>query len=52
MHVHPFNSPKYLREVVHPTVEAGLRKSGRERKDFTFATASFVVVGDTEKERN
>ena len=45
MHVHPFNSPKYLREVVHPAVEAGLRKSGRQRKDFTFATASFV--GDT-----
>src|SRR6266481_3723749 len=51
MHVHPFNSPKYLREVVHPTVEAGLKKSGRGRKDFTYATASFVVVGETEKER-
>jgi len=51
LHVHPFNSPKYLREVVHPAVESGLRKSGRTRKDFTFATTSFVVVGDTEKER-
>jgi probable F420-dependent oxidoreductase len=51
LHVHPFNSPKYLREVVHPAVEAGLRKAGRARQDFTFATASFVVVGDTEKER-
>jgi probable F420-dependent oxidoreductase len=51
MHVHPFNSPKYLREVVHPTVEAGLKRSGRSRKDFTYATASFVIVGDTEKER-
>jgi probable F420-dependent oxidoreductase len=51
MHVHPFNSPKYLREVVHPAVEAGLKKSGRARKDFTFATTSFVVVGDNEKER-
>jgi probable F420-dependent oxidoreductase len=51
MHVHPFNSPKYLREVVHPAVEAGLKKSGRGRKDFTFATASFVVVGDTPAER-
>ena len=51
MHVHPFNSPKYLREVVHPAVEAGLQRSGRTRKDFTFATATFVVVGDTEKER-
>jgi probable F420-dependent oxidoreductase len=51
MHVHPFNSPKYLREVVHPTVDAGLKQSGRSRKDFTYATASFVVVGNTEKER-
>ena len=52
MHVHPFNSPKYLREVVHPTVEAGLKKSGRGRKDFTYATASFVIVGDTSSERS
>jgi probable F420-dependent oxidoreductase len=51
MHVHPFNSPKYLREVVHPAVEAGLRRSGRTRHNFTFATTSFVIVGDTERER-
>jgi probable F420-dependent oxidoreductase len=51
MHVHPFNSPKYLREVVHPAVEEGLRRSGRSRQDFTYATAAFVVVGDTEQER-
>ena len=24
MHVHPFNSPKYLREIVHPAVAAAL----------------------------
>jgi probable F420-dependent oxidoreductase len=51
MHVHPFNSATYLREVVHPAVAEGLRRSGRSRKDFTFATASFVVVGDTPAER-
>jgi probable F420-dependent oxidoreductase len=51
MHVHPFNSPKYLREVVRPAVEAGLRRSGRSAKDFTYATSTFAVVGDTEKER-
>jgi alkanesulfonate monooxygenase SsuD/methylene tetrahydromethanopterin reductase-like flavin-dependent oxidoreductase (luciferase family) len=28
LHVHPFNSPKYLRESVHPWVEGGLRTSG------------------------
>jgi probable F420-dependent oxidoreductase len=51
LHVHPFNSPKYLREVVHPAVGEGLRRSGRTRADFTYATATFVVVGDTDKER-
>jgi probable F420-dependent oxidoreductase len=50
LHVHPFNSPKYLRESVHPWVEAGLRASGRSRRDFTYATSSFVVVGDTDAE--
>src|SRR5437867_10313332 len=34
LHVHPFNSPKYLREYVHPAVEEGLRASGRKRTDF------------------
>jgi probable F420-dependent oxidoreductase len=51
MHVHPFNSPKYLREVVRPAVEDGLRRSGRSAKDFTYATSTFVVLGDTEAER-
>jgi probable F420-dependent oxidoreductase len=50
LHVHPFNSPKYLREYVHPAVNEGLTKAGRRREDFTYATASFVVVGDTEEE--
>ncbi len=51
LHVHPFNSPKYLREYVHPAVEEGLRASGRTRTDFTYATASFVVISDTDEER-
>jgi probable F420-dependent oxidoreductase len=51
LHVHPFNSPKYLREYVHPAVEEGLARAGRRRADFTYATASFVVLGDTEQER-
>jgi len=50
LHVHPFNSPKYLREYVHPAVDEGLKTSGRKRADFTYTTASFAVVGDTEEE--
>ncbi len=51
LHVHPFHTPKYLREYVHSAVEEGLRASARSRQDFTYATSSFVVVGDTERER-
>ena len=51
LHVHPLHTAKYLREFVHPAVEEGLRLSGRSRQDFSYATASFVVVGDTERER-
>ncbi|MGH7416169.1 MAG: TIGR03617 family F420-dependent LLM class oxidoreductase, partial [Candidatus Rokuibacteriota bacterium] len=51
LHVHPFNSPTYLREYVQPAVDEGLRRAGRSRQDFTYATQSFVIVGDTEGER-
>jgi probable F420-dependent oxidoreductase len=51
LHVHPFHTAKYLREFVHPAVNEGLETSGRSREDFTYATACFVVVGDTERER-
>ena len=50
LHVHSFHSPKYLREVMHPAVEEGLRASGRTRKDFTFRASTMVVLGDTEEE--
>ena len=52
LHVHPFHTTKYLREFVHPAVNEGLTASGRGRQNFTYATACFVVVGDTEQERS
>jgi probable F420-dependent oxidoreductase len=52
LHVHPFHSPKYLREYVQPAVEEGLRASGRSRRDFQYASSCFVIVGDTERERS
>jgi probable F420-dependent oxidoreductase len=51
LHVHPFNSPKYLREYVQPAVNDGLKAAGKRREDFTYATSSFVIIGDTEAER-
>jgi len=50
LHVHPFNSPKYLREYVQPAVNDGLRASGRKREDLTYVTSLFVVTGATEQE--
>jgi len=51
LHVHPFHSPKYLREYVHPAVEEGLKASGRSRREFKYTTSCFVIVGNTERER-
>jgi probable F420-dependent oxidoreductase len=50
LHVHPFNSPKYLTEYVRPAVEEGRAKAGRTGTPFTYVTSSFVVVGDTPQE--
>ncbi|HXH82232.1 MAG TPA: TIGR03617 family F420-dependent LLM class oxidoreductase [Candidatus Tectomicrobia bacterium] len=51
LHVHPFNSPTYLRERVRPAVEEGRRTAGRMDVPFVYVTSSFVVLGDTEEER-
>jgi probable F420-dependent oxidoreductase len=50
LHVHPFNSPQYLREHVRPAVEDGRAKAGKTGAGFVYVTASFVVVGDTPQE--
>ena len=45
LHAHPFHSPKYLREFVLPNLDQGLKKSGRNRKDFEIATTAFIIAG-------
>ena len=50
LHVHPFNSATYLAQYVHPAVAEGLQASRRSRADFTFASSTLVVVGDTPQE--
>src|SRR5215469_915064 len=51
LHVHPFHSPKYLREYVNPAVEEGLKAAGRSRREFQYTTACFAIAGNTERER-
>lgn len=49
-HVHSFHTPRYLREVIIPAVEAGAHKAGRSRADVSLNCAVFVVPGRDEQE--
>ncbi len=48
--LHPFLSPKYLREVIIPAVRAGAARAGRSLEGFGLAGAGFVITGRTEAE--
>ncbi len=50
LHVHPFHSTTYLREVVLPNVERGLRGSGRSREDLALVGSVLVATGTTSAE--
>jgi probable F420-dependent oxidoreductase len=47
-HVHPFHSPRYLREVILPAVEKGLEKRGRKRAAICVAVTAFVATSPEE----
>jgi probable F420-dependent oxidoreductase len=51
VHVHPLNSPTYLRTTVLPELTAGAERSGRTLADLEVIVPCFTVVGDTEGER-
>src|SRR5215471_8683433 len=46
-HVHPLNSPRFLRESLIPALETGARRAGRSRKDLTLSTQALVATGDS-----
>ncbi|MBK8048138.1 MAG: TIGR03617 family F420-dependent LLM class oxidoreductase [Anaerolineales bacterium] len=48
VHIHPFHSPAYLREVAWPHLREGLRSGGRSRMDFTAVGAVFAIPTDGE----
>jgi probable F420-dependent oxidoreductase len=43
-HAHPFNSPRYMNEVILPAIEEGLQKSGRKRGDITVSMTPFMAT--------
>ena len=46
--VHPFHTPRYLKEVVLPAIETGLNKAGRQRAEIQAAVTAFVVTNPEE----
>ncbi len=49
-HVHAFHTPRYLRELILPNIEAGAAKADRKREDISLNCAIFVVTGKTDEE--
>jgi probable F420-dependent oxidoreductase len=50
VHVHPFHSVRYLREVVLPSVREGTDAAGRDPSDVVITCPVMVSVGDTDDE--
>lgn len=48
-HAHPFNSPRYMNEIILPAIEDGLQKGGKNRKDITISMTPFVATSPEEE---
>jgi len=44
--VHPLNSPRYLFEVVRPSIEEGAKQAGRDAGAVAMVAPVFTIVGD------
>ena len=47
-HAHPFNSPRYLREVILPAIEEGAKKTNRKREDASVSVTAFIATSPEE----
>jgi probable F420-dependent oxidoreductase len=47
-HVHPFHTPRYLREVLIPAIEDGASTAGRSRSDVQINVSAFIVTSPEE----
>ena len=48
-HAHPFNSPRYMKEVILPAIDEGLEKERRKRKDIAVSVTAFVATSPEEE---
>jgi probable F420-dependent oxidoreductase len=49
-HVHPFHSPRYLSDVILPSLMAGMQKAGRTREDMSISVTAFVATTPQEQD--
>lgn len=49
-HVHPFHTPRYLREAIWPNIRLGLAESGRRREEIELSSSIFVIPADDPKQ--
>ena len=49
-HVHPFHTPRYLREVLLPAIGAGAQKAGRPKTATAVSITAFVASTAVERE--
>ncbi|MFB6309609.1 MAG: TIGR03617 family F420-dependent LLM class oxidoreductase [Salinirussus sp.] len=46
IHLHPFNSPEYLSDVMYPWLEEGAERGGRSvAQDVTVSASPFIITG-------
>lgn len=50
LHVHPLNSPAYLRETVVPRLAAGATRAGRDPSSLTLIVPCLAAAGDGDEE--
>jgi len=48
--MHPFNTPKYTREVIIPSIEEGAKKAGRNLSDIDLVGSGFLITGENEEQ--
>jgi probable F420-dependent oxidoreductase len=48
--LHGFCTPKYLREVILPNMEAAAKKAGRSLNDIDISGGGFVITGEREED--
>lgn len=50
IHIHPFNSATYVKDVQRPHIEDGVARGGRSLDDVTFEIPVMTPVGDSDEE--